>query len=217
MTVNRSDFQGKPQRSSVDDDALGVFWDPTDPQGEPFVAPKSAFGGSGGGGAGADGKTVRNGAGAPSSGLGVDGDFYIDTAANTIYGPKTGGAWGSPTSLVGPTGANGADGGWDSVMSINAQTGTTYTLVLADQGKLVTLSNASAITCTVPPNSSVAFPVGAVVRLVQIGAGQVTVAQGSGVTVSATPTLKARTQYSGLELIKVGTDLWYLFGDLAVS
>jgi integrin beta 8 len=54
--------------------------------------------------------TVRNGSGAPSAGLGVNGDFYIDTAANTIYGPKTAGAWGSPISLVGPTGATGATG-----------------------------------------------------------------------------------------------------------
>jgi hypothetical protein len=54
--------------------------------------------------AGADGLTVRSGSGAPSGGLGVDGDFYINTAASTIYGPKAGGAWGSPTSLVGPQG-----------------------------------------------------------------------------------------------------------------
>lgn len=51
--------------------------------------------------AGLDGKTVLNGSGAPSSGLGVDGDFYIDTTAIAIYGPKTSGAWGSPTSLIG--------------------------------------------------------------------------------------------------------------------
>jgi hypothetical protein len=56
---------------------------------------------------GADGKTVRNGSGAPSSGLGVDGDFYIDTTADAIYGPKTAGAWGSATSLVGPAGSTG--------------------------------------------------------------------------------------------------------------
>jgi hypothetical protein len=56
------------------------------------------------GAAGTDGKTVRSGSGAPSAGLGVDGDFYIDTAADTIYGPKDSGSWGSPTSLVGPTG-----------------------------------------------------------------------------------------------------------------
>lgn len=62
------------------------------------------------GAAGADGKTVRNGTGAPASALGVDGDFYIDKAANAIYGPKTSGAWGSATSLVGPTGAAGSTG-----------------------------------------------------------------------------------------------------------
>lgn len=60
--------------------------------------------------AGADGKTVRNGTTIPSSGLGVDGDFYIRTGAWTIYGPKAGGAWGSATSLVGPAGADGAAG-----------------------------------------------------------------------------------------------------------
>lgn len=58
---------------------------------------------------GADGKTVLNGSGAPGGGVGVDGDFYIDTAADAIYGPKTGGAWGSPTSLIGPPGMDGAD------------------------------------------------------------------------------------------------------------
>ncbi len=56
---------------------------------------------------GADGKTVRSGTGAPNNGLGFDGDFYINTAAWTIYGPKVGGAWASATTLVGPTGANG--------------------------------------------------------------------------------------------------------------
>ena len=70
-----------------------------------------ATGSTGGAGAaGADGKTVRNGAGAPSGGLGVDGDFYVNTSANTIYGPKTSGAWGSPISLVGPTGSTGSAG-----------------------------------------------------------------------------------------------------------
>ena len=62
------------------------------------------------GAAGADGKTVLNGSGAPSGGTGVDGDFYINTAANEIYGPKASGAWGSATSLVGPTGPTGATG-----------------------------------------------------------------------------------------------------------
>lgn len=102
-----------------------------------------------------------------------------------------------------------------SLVTINAQTGTTYTLVLADAAKMVTLSNAAAITTTVPPNSSVAFPVGTSIDLAQIGAGQVTVAQGSGVTVNATPGLKFRAQYAGATIVKTGTDAWLLFGDLA--
>jgi hypothetical protein len=59
--------------------------------------------------AGPAGKSVLNGTGAPTT-EGVDGDFYIDTAASTIYGPKTAGAWGSGTSLIGPAGPAGADG-----------------------------------------------------------------------------------------------------------
>ena len=73
---------------------------------------------------GADGKTVLNGSGVPSSGLGVNGDFYIDTTASTIYGPKAAGAWGSSTSLVGPTGSTGATG---SVGAAGA-TGATRTI-----------------------------------------------------------------------------------------
>lgn len=59
---------------------------------------------------GTNGYSVLSGSGAPSSGLGVNGDFYIDTAAKDLYGPKTAGAWGSPTSLIGPAGSTGADG-----------------------------------------------------------------------------------------------------------
>lgn len=99
--------------------------------------------------------------------------------------------------------------------TLNAQTGTTYTLVLTDASKLVTLSNASAITMTVPPNSSVAFPVGTSIDLASIGAGITTVAQGAGVTVNSTPGLKLRAQYSGGTLVKTATDTWLLFGDLS--
>ena len=66
--------------------------------------------------------------------------------------------------------------------SINAQTGTTYTFVLADQGKYITASNASAITVSIPTNASVAFPVGTSIDLIQIGAGQVTVSAASSGT-----------------------------------
>lgn len=100
-------------------------------------------------------------------------------------------------------------------LTLNAQTGTTYTLVLADAHKLVTLSNASAITLTVPPNSSVAFETGDQVNLLQLGAGQVTVAAGSGVTLrSEGSKVKLSGQYALATLVKIGTDEWVLVGNL---
>lgn len=98
-------------------------------------------------------------------------------------------------------------------LTLNAQTGTTYTLVLADKNKLVTLDNAAAITLTVPTNASVAFATGAQVNIQQIGAGQVTVAGDSGVTVNGTGT-KLRAQWSAATLIKTGTDTWTMVGDI---
>ena len=103
--------------------------------------------------------------------------------------------------------------------TINPQTGTTYTFVLADHGKYVTASNASAQTYTIPLNSSVAFPVGCNIDLIQIGAGQVTVQGAGGVTVYSTgataATPKARVQYSAITLKKIATDTWHAIGDIA--
>lgn len=104
-------------------------------------------------------------------------------------------------------------------LSINAQTGTTYTTVLADNGKLVTLSNASAIAVTIPLNSSVAYPVGAQLNMAQIGAGQVTVSGAGGVTITSTgataATPKTRAQYSALTAIQTSTDNWLVVGDIS--
>jgi hypothetical protein len=68
-------------------------------------------------------------------------------------------------------------------LGINAQSGTTYTTALADNGKLVTLTNGSSIALTIPLNSSVAYPVGAQLNLARLGAGAVTIAGAGGVTV----------------------------------
>ena len=96
---------------------------------------------------------------------------------------------------------------------INAQTGTTYTLALTDVAKVVTLSNASSITLTVPPNSSVAFPVGTQIVLAQIGAGQVTIAPGSGVTLNSYDgNLLIAGQYGIASCLKTATDTWYVAG-----
>jgi len=97
----------------------------------------------------------------------------------------------------------------------NAQTGTTYTLVLTDVAKVVSLSNAAAITLTVPTNASVAFPVGTQILLYQGGAGQVTISPDGGVTVrSSGSKLKINNQYSVAGLLKLATDEWVAFGNL---
>lgn len=98
---------------------------------------------------------------------------------------------------------------------LNAQTGTTYTLVLTDAGKFVTLNNAAAITLTVPAEATVNYAIGTSIDLAQLGAGQVTVVGNGGVTVNATPGLKFRAQYSAATLLKVASNSWLLLGDLA--
>ena len=90
--------------------------------------------------------------------------------------------------------------------TINTQTGTTYTLVLTDQGGVVTTSNASAVTVTIPPNSSVAFATGTIIDFVNLGAGTLTIAAGAGVTVNGTIT--ALAQYGFTSIIKTATNTW---------
>jgi len=103
-----------------------------------------------------------------------------------------------------------------AMVAINAQTGTSYTTVLADDGKLVTCNNALAITLTVPLNASVAYGIGTQINVMQLGAGQVTVAPTAGVTLrSAGSKLKTNGQYSVITLVKIATDEWVLVGNLA--
>ena len=105
--------------------------------------------------------------------------------------------------------------------TLNAQTGTTYTAVLTDQYQvLVTMSNASANAFKIPTNASVAFPVGTVITVLNIGAGITTIsAVTSGTTTilsggvtAAAPTLN---QYKSAACIKTATDTWYVVGGIA--
>jgi hypothetical protein len=104
-------------------------------------------------------------------------------------------------------------------LAINAQTGTTYTTVLGDNGDLITLANASAITLTIPPNSSVAYPVGAQLNAAQFGAGQVTFTQGAGVTIVSTGATasapKLRAQYSTATAVQTSANNWLVMGDIS--
>lgn len=126
-------------------------------------------------------------------------------ASVTLTTPNIGAATGSSLSLTG---------------NIVFHTGTTaatssYTLLLSDDSKIVEIASATAVNLTVPLNSSVAFPIGTAITILQTGAGQITVVPVSGVTVNATPGLKIRTQWSAASLIKRNTDTWVLVGDLA--
>ena len=123
-----------------------------------------------------------------SGSTGAAGTFLSSTG--------TGIAWVTPatTSLV-----------------INAQTGTTYTLVSGDLNKLVTLSNSGAITLTIP--SSV-FTTGQEINIQQIGAGQVTV-QGDGTSTFTGTGTKLRAQYSAATIVCTGTNTFTLIGDIA--
>lgn len=118
-----------------------------------------------------------------------------------------------PTGSTGPTGPTGPNG--EIIAGFNAQTGTTYTLVIGDKDKIVTANNAAAITVTVPPS---VFSANDIINVQQIGAGQVTFAQGSGVTITSTgatasaPVLRA--QYSAASIICTASNTFTVIGDI---
>lgn len=143
----------------------------------------------------------------------INNDQGDITAVNT-NSPLTGGGTTGALTLS-------YDYAAGSKVTLNAQTAT-YTAVLTDADqKLVTMSVASANDFLIPTNASVAFPVGTVINIIQIGAGQTTIkAVTSGTTtISSTgataTTPKLRAQYSAASCIKVATDTWYVIGDIA--
>lgn len=97
--------------------------------------------------------------------------------------------------------------------NINNQTGTSYTLVALDSGKMIELSNTSAITLNVPLDSTVNFGTGTQINILQTNTGQVTVAGAGGVTINGNPGLKLRAQWSFATLIKRAANTWVLAGD----
>ena len=134
------------------------------------------------------------------------GDITGVTAGTGISG---GGTSGDVTVSLDYTAAN--------TLTFNAQTGTTYTLVIADaDSKLVTCSNASAITVTVPPS---VFSTGQQINVQQIGVGQVTFAQGAGVTITSTGATstapKITSRYGAATVICTGTNTFTIIGGLS--
>jgi predicted secreted protein len=101
-------------------------------------------------------------------------------------------------------------------LSINAQTGTSYTLVASDSSKLVTLANAASITVTIPPST---YAVGEQINIAQTGAGQVSFAQGAGVTIVSTGATasapKIAKQYAAATAICTASNTFLVVGALA--
>jgi len=105
----------------------------------------------------------------------------------------------------------------NTTIGIDTVSGTTYTAVQGDQGRIKACTNSSAVALTIPPNSSVPYSIGASISVVQDGTGQVTLVAGAGVTLSNALTLKTRAQYSMLTATKKATDTWWVTGDMATS
>jgi hypothetical protein len=105
--------------------------------------------------------------------------------------------------------------------TVNAQTGTTYTATSTDTYQvLVTMNNASANAFKIPTNASVAFPIGTVLTVLNIGAGATTISavtSGTTTVLSAGATAAAPTvaQYKSAACIKTATDTWYVVGAIA--
>jgi hypothetical protein len=120
----------------------------------------------------------------------------------------------APVSLDGRSLLPGTPAGGSAV--INVQTVTAYTLQPADLGAIVVMDNASASTLTVPADAAVDFPTGALIEICQAGAGAVTIAPASGVTINSPGgNLVINDQYTTIGLFKLSADTWVANGNLS--
>ena len=104
---------------------------------------------------------------------------------------------------------------YNSLLNINTQTGTSYTIQLSDAlfDTWIRMNNASANSVTIPLNATVSIAIGTQIPIFQIGAGQTTIVATGGVTINNNG-LKIASRYNGLCLVKVGTDEWDIVGTL---
>lgn len=145
------------------------------------------------------------------------GAIRVEEEGSSVVAGATGINFVGPTVTVTDAGSNEAlvTIAESTAITANTQTGS-YTLVLGDAGKVVEMNVAGANTLTVPPNASVAFPIGTVLEVFQYGAGQTTITPGAAVTiVSSGAKLKTTGQYSSASLRKRATNEWVASGDLS--
>jgi hypothetical protein len=100
-------------------------------------------------------------------------------------------------------------------ISLNAKTDN-YTFILSDAGKLLTMSSGSTRTFTIPPDNSVAFPVGTAIGVAGLGAGLVQIRGDSGVTINsvASTTPDLTDQYAAAQCYKIDTNTWLVIGNI---
>jgi len=102
-----------------------------------------------------------------------------------------------------------------AIVAINAQVGTTYTTVLADAGKLVSITNAASQTVTIPPNSSVAYGVGDQINILALSTATTTIAAGAGVTLNSNGAkLVLNGQFAVATCLKTDTNTWVVVGNV---
>ena len=155
-----------------------------------------------------------------STDLVKDGATAIEALGDSIYASLVDLKGGTTGQVLAKASGTDMDFTWteqdDTTLSFNAQTGTTYTLVGSDLGKMVTLSNTGGITLTVPPS---VFVSGNIINIQQLNTGQVTLAQGAGVTITSTGATvsapKLRAQYSAGAILCTGSNTFTVIGDLS--
>jgi hypothetical protein len=155
-----------------------------------------------------------------STDLVKDGATAIETLGDSIDASMVDLKGGTTGQVLSKASNTDMDFSWieqdDTTLSFNAQTGTTYTLVASDSAKLVTTSNASAVTVTIPPS---VFSTGNQINVQSIGVGLTSFAAGAGVTITSTgataaaPILRAR--YSACTIICTGSNTFTVIGDIA--
>lgn len=133
----------------------------------------------------------------------------------TVVKQYTGGSWQTivigAAGATGGTGSTGASGDWSTAQTIKDVTGTTYTIIASDVGKMLRFTNASAITVTVP--TGLGLSSGQRIDLLQYGTGQPTFS--GSATIRYTNSLKLRATYSAGTLVCLGGNEFVLTGDLA--
>jgi hypothetical protein len=155
--------------------------------------------------------------------LDVSPDAYLDFATDATTGTPSvrQRITHDGKVLIGTTTDNGStnlvqvSGGLDYNIVMRATSSGAYTLLLTDKGKFFATTAGGAIAITIPTNASVPFPIGTQIWFVQEGAGVPTFSGDTGVTLrTRSVTRQPFGRYAEVKLTKVGTDEWYLTGDL---